>query len=91
MLYQIKLGIERSYDMQNKTMTGLDAMTVIKKFEQNDTKKSTIPNGMMTMNKSVKLQPVEKKLVQFEMTKKLQADKGYNDQKDEEDLIRRLY
>jgi hypothetical protein len=42
------------------------------------------------MNKSKKLEPIEKNLLKFEHTKKLQEDKAFRDQKAEDELIRSL-
>lgn len=43
------------------------------------------------MNKSKKLEPIEKTLLKFEHTKKLNDDKAYQDQMREEELIKKLY
>jgi len=45
---------------------------------------------LTTMNKSKKLEPIEKKLLKFEYTKKIQEEKAWQDQKEEEELIRKM-
>ncbi|CDW87464.1 mitogen-activated protein kinase organizer [Stylonychia lemnae] len=99
LLYQIKLGImkdnpqEFNIQANTKTITGLDKHTLDRRFEEVMQLKTTLPtlNKFQTMNRSKKLESIEKTLLKFEHTKKQQDDYAYKSQKDEEELINKLY
>lgn len=42
------------------------------------------------MNKSKKLEPIEKNLLKFEHTMKKQVDKAYSEQRAEEEFVKKL-
>jgi hypothetical protein len=83
LLYQIKLAITK---MQNApsdemTMTGIRNSIIEKKIQSVNELQATLPKmgGFKTMNNATKIQNVERKMLKFEYTKKLQDDKAWND------------
>ena len=74
LLYQIKLAMAKSQDtntLMGKTKTGLDISTLNRKLEEQLKLKTTLPaSKMQTMNKSKKLEPIEKTLLTYEYRKK---------------------
>lgn len=89
LLYQMKLGLEKAHPdsfpnvspVRDKTITGLTRMSLDKKYEEVLQLKQTLPmtSKYQTMNRSKKLEPIEKTLLKFEHTKKLQDDQAYAD------------
>ena len=94
LLYQLKLALEKA-DLggtANVTMTGLKPEIVNKKLEETLNLRVSLPltSKLSTVNGSVKLAPIERHMLPFELKKTQLEEKALKRQRDEEALIERM-